>query len=90
MILPTAVATTSIRPKIAHSSGNQGEGHDEPQRDARRGMHRRIAQGQRGGQELGFVRMQRRSVRFAAMRPGVAEDLGVTFEQVGDGVSFHG
>jgi len=52
--------------KEGPQQGDQGEGYDEPQRDSWCGVYRRVTQGKRGGQELGFVGLQRGAGRFAA------------------------
>ena len=61
---------------------DEGEEHDQPERDARRRMHRRIAQGERGGHELGFVGVQVGAVGLFALRPGVTKDSGIALGQI--------
>jgi hypothetical protein len=69
---------------------DQGEGHQQPGDDARRGRDRGFLKFQRGGEEGGLVRQARRRVEFAADLPDVAEDRGIAAQQVEGGLQAEG
>jgi hypothetical protein len=70
--------------------GDEGEGHQQPGDDARRGGDRGFLEFERGREELRLVRQAVGRVEFAADFPDVAEDRGVALEQVERGLQAEG
>jgi hypothetical protein len=70
--------------------GDEGEGHQQPGDDARRGRDRGFLEFERGGEEGGLVRQAVGRVEVFADFPDVAEDGGVALEQVEGGLQAEG